>query len=75
MAQKPLPTTHKSAFDPLQLQMLQHNLHLDTIKTLTPILSTTNEALRTKAELILISLLEPFHAPAQPATIGESSAN
>jgi hypothetical protein len=63
MAQKLSHTSPKSAsVDPLQLHLLQHNVHLETIKTLTTVLqaSTPDTPLHQLATEALIHSLQPF---------------
>jgi hypothetical protein len=78
MKQKTFQTQPKSAIDPLQLQLLQHNVHLDTLKVLTSVLqaSTPNTLLHDTTSTLILQFLEPFkHGNSEPITDGESSAD
>lgn len=81
MKQKSFQTPPKSAIDPLQMQLLQHNVHLDTLKVLTGVLqaSTPNTPLSSLTENLIIQFLQPFQNPQHGTTEliadGESSTN
>lgn len=67
MSHKISTPSPKSAIgpDPIQMQLLQHNLHLDTIKTFVTVLdkSIPDSPLHQLATQLLLTSLQPFLPP------------